>query len=148
MKSGVLILLLTLLQVVQCRQGVLAPDCHVWMNGALVFEQARIVVERRCPAVAPPQTIHNFIRDRLRCRFENELADVCIGIGLLQSTVPCWLVDRSTFNTQRSTLSKRAQETAGLLLAQGVDLPLYHVPPHLLEPPTTFTVRPISSFLP
>jgi hypothetical protein len=74
--------------------------------------------------------------------------DVCIGIGLLQSTVPCWLVDRSTFNTQRSTLSKRAQETAGLLLAQGVDLPLYHVPPHLLEPPTTFTVRPISSFLP
>jgi hypothetical protein len=56
--------------------------------------------------------------------------------SLLQS-----LVGRSA--VQRSTLSKCTQETAGLLLAQGADpLPLYHVPPHLLEPPTTFTVRP------
>lgn len=31
--------------------GVLAPSgYHVWMNGALVFEQARVVIERRCPA--------------------------------------------------------------------------------------------------
>ena len=44
MKSRALILLLTLLQVGSMSTGVLAPGCHVWMNGALVFKQARVVV--------------------------------------------------------------------------------------------------------
>lgn len=48
---------------------VLAPGCHLWMNGALVFKQARVAVESRCPA----QPSYLFFT-RWPCRFENELA--------------------------------------------------------------------------